>query len=277
MPTMLDVLDTWVAELRGKLEQSQQLNGESIQLLDELRAALRSKDFPPEGWRSLLTRMFGMAGKGQQLQTEISELNGRNPALFIASKLELQPTPGFSPGDHIMVDYGSFQHHGIYLGNRLVIHNSMKAGGVCPTTLPEFRDGRTAHLILYSSSRCDPADKVMRRALSCLGNPYDLWSDNCEHFAVWCKTGRRESEQAASGAPVASACVAAVIGAVVSLIILWCMGEIGFSDPGTLTGLKQIGFGKNYVGAFVLFFSPPPSRRVLAAMWAGCIGVPRTY
>ena len=39
---------------------------------------------------------------------------------------------------------------------------------------------------------------VVQRAESRLGEQrYDLLTNNCEHFATWCKTGRQESEQLA--------------------------------------------------------------------------------
>ena len=39
-------------------------------------------------------------------------------------------------------------------------------------------------------------DETIRRARSRLGErKYDLGLNNCEHYAVWCKTGLRESSQ----------------------------------------------------------------------------------
>lgn len=42
-----------------------------------------------------------------------------------------------------------------------------------------------------------PPEEVIERARSALNDskPYDLISNNCEHFAVWCATGLHESEQ----------------------------------------------------------------------------------
>lgn len=42
-----------------------------------------------------------------------------------------------------------------------------------------------------------PAEIVLERARSRLDeSDYDLLRNNCEHFAVWCKTGIRQSSQA---------------------------------------------------------------------------------
>lgn len=41
-------------------------------------------------------------------------------------------------------------------------------------------------------------DEVIKRARSRIGErKYSVLTNNCEHFAVWCKTGLQESEQAA--------------------------------------------------------------------------------
>ena len=46
----------------------------------------------------------------------------------------------------------------------------------------------------YATS--DDPELVVQRALSRLGEAdYDLFENNCEHFAVWCKTGRSHSTQ----------------------------------------------------------------------------------
>ena len=51
-------------------------------------------------------------------------------------------------------------------------------------------------LYLIKHDTCLPADDVVRRAQSRLGeHEYDLFGNNCEHFAMWCKTGISSSEQ----------------------------------------------------------------------------------
>ena len=48
----------------------------------------------------------------------------------------------------------------------------------------------------YIYYKCDDAQKVVERALSRLGErAYNLFTNNCEHFATWCKTGRQRCSQ----------------------------------------------------------------------------------
>ena len=45
-------------------------------------------------------------------------------------------------------------------------------------------------------SMCDAAEVVIQRAQNRLGeNAYNLFDNNCERFARWCKTGIHMSEQ----------------------------------------------------------------------------------
>ena len=51
-------------------------------------------------------------------------------------------------------------------------------------------------LYLIKHKKCLPADIVVERAISRLGeNQYYVPGNNCEHFAMWCKTGVSSSEQ----------------------------------------------------------------------------------
>lgn len=56
----------------------------------------------------------------------------------------------------------------------------------------QLQDG----LYLIKHKDCLSAEKVVLRARERLGeNQYDLLENNCEHFAMWCKTGIKSSEQ----------------------------------------------------------------------------------
>ena len=48
----------------------------------------------------------------------------------------------------------------------------------------------------YARGICYPSKSVITRAISRLGESgYDLFENNCEHFAHWCKTGKTVSGQ----------------------------------------------------------------------------------
>ena len=108
-------------------------------------------------------------------------------------------------GDHICVDRlgGIYNHHGIDCGDGTVIHywpdEIPLASSVKRTTLSEFAEGGSIRVRDYAA--CDPPERVMSRAVSSLGaRGFDPLVSNCEHFAVWCKTGRKESSQVRSAA-----------------------------------------------------------------------------
>jgi len=57
---------------------------------------------------------------------------------------------------------------------------------------------------------CNEPAEVIKNARSNIGKfDYDVWTNNCEHFARWCKTGNRESHQADSATQVALASASA--------------------------------------------------------------------
>lgn len=91
---------------------------------------------------------------------------------------------------------GVYQHHGIDYGDGTVIHYRKlgEDAQIERTSLETFSWGNPIQRVYYAAA--DPAEVVITRAESRLGErQYDLFFNNCEHFATWCKTGRRESAQ----------------------------------------------------------------------------------
>lgn len=98
-------------------------------------------------------------------------------------------------GDHLYVNYPGYTHHGIDSGEGMVIHLSQKYGTVTEIYPEKFAAGRLIYTKEYHS-KCDAPDQVIARARSMLyREKYCLFTNNCEHFAYWCKTGRKKSEQ----------------------------------------------------------------------------------
>lgn len=95
--------------------------------------------------------------------------------------------------------HGVYQHHGIDYGDGTVIHyrKSTDEAVVSRTSFETFSWGKPVYPVYQPDA--DLPDVVIERAESRLGErQYDLLFNNCEHFATWCKTGRRESAQLAS-------------------------------------------------------------------------------
>jgi hypothetical protein len=125
--------------------------------------------------------------------------------------------PCIQRGDHIYRPirngYG-IQHHGIYIGNNRVVHF---AGGITgahrllrnagkenesiiqETSLSEFMDDfpvEKLKIFDYAGIKTSTPETTLKRAMSLIGQgEYSLALKNCEHFAIWCKTGKWYSQQ----------------------------------------------------------------------------------
>lgn len=121
------------------------------------------------------------------------------------------------PGDHLVIPgafgVASLYHHGIYAGDNQVVHywndkgvdrEKVKdpASGVIQTTpLADFEDlatrrnQRVAVLPHPSSLRLAAGDTVQRAKLMLGTRAYDLFRNNCEHFANWAVFGIPYSAQ----------------------------------------------------------------------------------
>jgi preprotein translocase subunit SecF len=97
-------------------------------------------------------------------------------------------------GDHIYIDCGFYKHHGIDCGNGTVIHFSKEKGKVCCDSIHTFAHNN--QIYVKSHKRSYSSEEVVERAKSKVGETgYNLGFNNCEHFATWCKTGQRQSQQ----------------------------------------------------------------------------------
>jgi hypothetical protein len=115
--------------------------------------------------------------------------------------------------DHIYSRRMGYTQHGIDVGDGTVIHYTGEPGrkvaaAVQRTSLAAFSLGAPIHVRQYA--RCSKSQVVLYRAFRRLGEKrYSLVFNNCEHFAQWCKTGRRESEQVQDAAAATAGSVGA--------------------------------------------------------------------
>ena len=132
------------------------------------------------------------------------------------------------PGDMIGISRGVYEHYAIYVGTGKVVHyagEGMDFDGkisIHEAPFSEFlKDGEDYFVIsfegsypvkIYSSTgllrggiwdsrgmkipRTYSAKETVRRAYSRIGeSEYNLATNNCEHFALWCRTGLSRSTQ----------------------------------------------------------------------------------
>jgi hypothetical protein len=158
--------------------------------------------------------------------------------------------PSYRParGAHVYVERGLYSHHGIDCGDGTVIDFAGQEGGKAKdsavirlATLEEFGKGDPIRVRAYGASY--QPEIVLARARSMVGCPgYDLFSNNCEHFATWCVTGEHSSRQVEAAWRVSGMGVAgriapqAAAGAVVGL------GDTApRSASNVMSGLKKLG------------------------------------
>ena len=135
-------------------------------------------------------------------------------------------------GDVIKVNRGLYDHYGIFVkDNQHVIHYTGEKdpndfnGIVRETSLSEFLNGANDFTVCHFNEKVEQltfldnknllsdlwqkikelklknyhlysGNETVRRARSELGKRrYNLLCNNCEHFAIWCKTELRESSQ----------------------------------------------------------------------------------
>jgi Lecithin retinol acyltransferase len=106
-------------------------------------------------------------------------------------EVTLTPIRDIVAGDHLMVRYPFYNHHGLYLGNREVVH--FAEGHIHITSLDKFIENWD--MVVVNSPQTYPTDIVIMRAICRVGEGnYHLIFNNCEHFVNWCRSGGKWSE-----------------------------------------------------------------------------------
>ena len=103
-------------------------------------------------------------------------------------------------GDHVVTPRIGYTHHGLYLGNKEVIHyvgSSLggPSGRITQVSLEQFCQGNGCTVREYPI-RIYGRKESVQRAYKRLGEAqYDLLLNNCEQFVTWCIMGFAYSEQ----------------------------------------------------------------------------------
>lgn len=109
---------------------------------------------------------------------------------------DMQTMLTFRPGEVVAVDAGPlglFQHVGIVTEFGTVISNSKRSGCVAEESLSEFSCGRLVRSLGYPGGL--PPYQVVCRARSQIGEPWSLFSSNCEHLVNYAHGLERRSPQ----------------------------------------------------------------------------------
>jgi hypothetical protein len=104
------------------------------------------------------------------------------------------------PGAHLVTPRRWYSHHGIYIGNGRVVHYAglsslLRRGPIEETSLEDFAQHFGFRVQPYAEAAFSP-EEIVLRAMARMGeNLYDMLSNNCEHFCVWCVCGQARSAQ----------------------------------------------------------------------------------
>jgi len=121
-------------------------------------------------------------------------------------------------GDHIRVARlrGLYYHHGIDMGDGTVVHFSgeplrLAEALVTRDSIEVFSGGYPIELVDHGAN-AQAREDAAEVALSHLGETgYRLWDNNCEHFACFCKIGRKKSPQVRRALRVAAGTAATML------------------------------------------------------------------
>lgn len=149
--------------------------------------------------------------------------------------------------DHIYVSRGAYTHHGIDAGDGTVIHYSGEPGAakfnaaIERASLDHFLQGGELKIRRYGKR--DSALTTLKRAESRIGDSgYHLVTNNCEHFATWCCTGRSASEQVRGAQSLTAHGVLAGTTAAATTGVVGAIGAVsGVSGAGIMSGLATAG------------------------------------
>jgi hypothetical protein len=104
-----------------------------------------------------------------------------------------------APGIELIVDRLAYRHHGIYLGEGLVIHYAgrvRRSHGLIETIALRSFVGKRCVRVGRRPAGSRHGEVIVRRARSRLGeHRYAVFSNNCEHFCSWCYVGESRSTQ----------------------------------------------------------------------------------
>jgi hypothetical protein len=182
------------------------------------------------------------------------------------------------PGDHLKILRGLYAHHAIYIGYGRVIHywggkDDKSSSCVQISTLAEFvGDSGLSAMEIVEYARCFPASVVVARAQQQIGAAgWQALSNNCEHFARWCKTGEQRSLQADAVVGVGGGVTSSGVATAAAVGVVSGVGAAaGLSGPGVLSGLATVGgaFGGGAVAGVAVLAAGPAVAATVAARHA---------
>jgi hypothetical protein len=148
-------------------------------------------------------------------------------------------------GAHLITPRSLYTHHGIYIGNGQVIHYSgladgMESGPVEIAGLEVFCAGNEVSIKTYKDAYS--SDKIVERAMSRVGeSSYSVFNNNCEHFCLWCITGKHTSSQVDTVTNISGPSIGTAAGLAARGVVAASGSVVGLSGAGVMSGLASTG------------------------------------
>lgn len=104
-------------------------------------------------------------------------------------------------GDHLRINRGGYEHHGIDIGDGTVVHFAPTSVDgykfqICRQEIEKFLGNDNADVVYYPDGTAFHPDQTCVISLAQIGESnYKLLRNNCEHLAQYCKTGKKGSKQ----------------------------------------------------------------------------------
>ncbi len=144
-------------------------------------------------------------------------------------------------GELYAVYFGTAFHLGVYIGSGEVVHY-LNDNHVYRVPWSEFLADRVPSHWVYPDLPPVPVETVIRTALAEVGNmyPYNLLTFNCEHFAVYCKSGgttrvSRYAQVASGVTSVADHPIRGLIAEINTRAVEWLAYQVGGAYGKTLS------------------------------------------
>ncbi|WJG20713.1 lecithin retinol acyltransferase family protein [Vibrio furnissii] len=148
-------------------------------------------------------------------------------------------------GSHLITPRSVYTHHGIYVGNGIVVHYSgladgLDSGPVEEADLETFSAGKG--FIVKTYKNAFSPDVVVDRARSRVGeSSYNVFNNNCEHFCHWCILGDHTSPQVDQTTWVSAPSVGTIVGLAARGAVAASGSVVGVSGAGVMSGLASAG------------------------------------
>jgi uncharacterized membrane protein HdeD (DUF308 family) len=109
-----------------------------------------------------------------------------------AARLLATEVPEPVTGELYSVYFGTAFHLGVYVGDGKIVHY-LNDDHVYQVSWEQFLEGRMPQHWTYPDLPVVPVEEIVRTALAEVGTiyKYNLLAFNCEHFAIYCKSGGR--------------------------------------------------------------------------------------